>query len=172
MVACGQHRMDWRTRALAAEARAGGAPGAGRARVYLAGWTRRFRELRDLRGRIAAAGLEVTSRWLDQPDERLARPSDEGLPPGVATEAAADDLADVRRADVLVLVAEGLAEGRGGAHFEAGCAHAFGKVVAVLGHASSIFYALPGVRRFDNEAGLLAWLAAWPEAERGPHGGA
>lgn len=150
---------------------AGGAPGAGRARVYLAGWTRRFRELRDLRGRIATIGMEVTSRWLDQPDERLARPSDAGLPAGVAAEAAADDLADVCRADVLVLAAEGLAEGRGGAHFEAGYAHALGKAVAVLGHAPSIFYTLPGVRRFDNEAALLAWLATWP-GKGGAHGGA
>lgn len=141
-------------------------------RVYLAGATTRFRELRALRNRLLGAGVAVTSSWIDQPDARLDRPRDEALPAEVASQAAAADLADVWRADVLVLDAEGLAEGRGGAHFEAGYAFAHGKAVAVLGRAVSIFYSLPGVRQFDTEEGLLAWLAVWPEEREVPHGGA
>lgn len=90
-------------------------------------------------------GIEVVSRWLDEPpgQDRAAM--------------AALDLGDVRAADVLILNEEGY-KVRGGMHVEFGYALALGKKVAVVGQRFNIFQYLPEVYHFDNWGDCITWL--------------
>ena len=84
---------------------------------------------------LEALGHEVTSSWLkgvDQNDDATAR----------------KDLADVRSADLLLLInpAEYAGKGTGGRHVEVGYALALEIPVVIVGVRSNIFYYLQRVR--------------------------
>ena len=100
-------------------------------------------ELRDeavrIKATLEAEGQEVTSRWLTQLDEE----GDKG---------ARMDLADVARADVLLLLnpEEYRRSGTGGRHCEFMHAWTLGKRVTILGVRSNIFHHLSDVRVIER----------------------
>lgn len=85
---------------------------------------------------LAAAGHEVTARWLWK-DE----------PPGSEQASAIKDLADVARADAIVLLTNliGTMYSGGGRHVEFGYALALGKHCFTVGEYETIFQHLPQV---------------------------
>ncbi len=100
-------------------------------------------ELRDaaisLKQILEVCGYEVTAKWLvdiDQDDDATAR----------------KDLADVARADVLLLLNPEAyrRSGTGGRHCEFMYAWALGKEVVVLGVRSNIFHHLSNVRVIEQ----------------------
>lgn len=108
-------------------------------KVYLAAkYDRRF-QLREIRDKLVAEGIEVTAQWIDNAEESK----------GMA-EAAQMDLDDIDRADTVVFF--GLPKGSentgGGRWFEFGYAYAKGKPCMAILHESgheSVFSALPSV---------------------------
>lgn len=131
--------------------------------IYVAAKYQRRFDLRELAEHLMAQGHDVTAQWLWD--------GEEGKP---IEEAAAMDVDDVRRSDVLVFVGEPqFSENRGGGRwFEFGMAHALGKrCVAVLdmesgkgghdhlpeGH-ESVFTALPDVEVVCSQDELLELL--------------
>lgn len=97
---------------------------------------------RSVREKCRAAGIEVTSRWLDFPGD--------SHDPKVFQEEALNDYDDVRRADVLLLLnLQKRGEETSGKAVETGMALAWGKAVFMVGEPSNIFHYLPGVRRFE-----------------------
>ena len=90
---------------------------------------------------LALKGIEVTSRWLTQPNPN----SDAG---------ARMDLEDIAAADALLaLNPEGWEEkGTGGRHVELGYALALGKPILLVGERSNIFHHLTSVVQVDEIA--------------------
>lgn len=98
-------------------------------RVYIAGPWRRRNVARWVRTDLQAAGHEVTSSWLDVPDN--ADPCTE----------AQVDVRDVRRSDILVLLNLCLSEGKA---TELGMAIAWGMPILAIGEPSqNVFHHLP-----------------------------
>lgn len=116
--------------------------------VYLAARFSRLPELNGYRAILEAEGIDVTSRWLLGGHEWTGTPDDE-IPIDHLAGFAADDLADIDRADVVIAFTESPRSGpaRGGRHFEAGYAYATGKPLIIVGHVENVFYALPDVIR-------------------------
>ena len=110
--------------------------------VYIAGpWVERP-VARSVREKCKAAGLEVTSRWLDF--------SGDSHDPQVFLEEALNDYDDVRRADVLLLLnLQKRGEETSGKAVETGMALAWGKTVYMVGSWSNIFHFHPRVKRFE-----------------------
>lgn len=135
-------------------------------RVYLAGRYARRAELAEYRAELVAAGVTVTSRWIDGPDQRrlndgsLLGHREERLVERLEGEegvelagcCAVADLADVQDCDVLVSFTYG-GQGRGGRHVEWGMALAWGKTLMIVGPREHIFHCLSDVLVFDD----------WPE---------
>lgn len=99
---------------------------------------------------VEAGGHAVTSTWLrvnDMPD---------------SDEAARLDLADVRRADVLVALNPPGWEtkGSGGRHVELGSALTLGRPVILLGPRTNTFHHHSDVQACDTATGVLAALMA------------
>lgn len=133
--------------------------------IYIAAKYQRRFDLRELADRLTAQGHDVTAQWLWD--------GEEGKP---IEEAAAMDVDDVRRSDVLVFVGEPqFSENRGGGRwFEFGMAHALGKrCIAVLDMAAgegghdhlpdgheSVFTALPDVEVVSSQDDLLDLLGS------------
>jgi len=88
---------------------------------------------------LRSRGFEITSSWLGDSQED-------------SHDAASLDLADVDRADVLLLVNEQAwaQGGTGGRHVEFGYALKGGKRVVVLGSASNVFHLLNHVEVIDH----------------------
>ena len=99
-------------------------------RIYVAGhWPARYR-LRTEVARLRSAGNDVRATWMDQE-------TDDGDPAGEATR----DLAEIQRAEVIIV--DTLSEDcTGGREFEAGFAHAIGRVVYIVGPARNVFHRL------------------------------
>lgn len=109
-------------------------------KIYIASRFNSRPRLREVRNRLVAGGVEVTSAWLDS--ERAVDP------PSEARQHALRDLADIDLADMLVL---DLLDGRGrrgGMMLEAGYARGIMKHVVVIGDADCIFTQL--FERFDD----------------------
>lgn len=113
-------------------------------RIYLAGsWAAR-KELQEMRDKLIAADIEVTSRWLDWP----------GPLPG---ETKADewrrsalwDLADIDKAEAVLIVTT-TPSTHGGFHTELGYAMGSGKPVAVIGPRPSNFFMLHRIVQFES----------------------
>lgn len=115
-------------------------------RIYLAGRYGRREELQEYGAELERLGHEITSRWLsgDHEDRR-----------GEARDAE-EDIADVRRAELLLSFTESprSGSGRGGRHVEFGFALALGKRLALVGPQENVFHTLPGLSQF----------ADWPAA--------
>lgn len=113
-------------------------------KVYIAcPWTERT-TAREARRQCIEAGLIVTSRWLDFPGD--------SVDPIVLQMEALHDTADVRDADVLLLLnlqARGFETS--GKAVETGMALAWGKPVYLIGRPSNIFHRHPNVHRVDGD---------------------
>ncbi|HEX5141417.1 MAG TPA: nucleoside 2-deoxyribosyltransferase [Dehalococcoidia bacterium] len=119
--------------------------------IYLAGRIRRRDELNRYRADLEAAGIEVTSSWLNMPvpDEWDAN---------VWSELACIDREDVLRADALVLFAEPDRDGGSGRHVEFGMALALGKPIIVVGRIENLFQRLAEIRVVPDWPSALALL--------------
>lgn len=152
-------------------------------RVYLAGRYGRRKELCGYRGELEAMGIEVTSHWLDGPEQRLISgavlsPQQEaiieaGLTTPEAVELAAmcatQDLADVGQAEVIVSFTEPLeadARGRGGSHVEFGMGLVLAKRVIVVGHREHVLHCLDGVEFYPTWVGAKESLCGHPAEAR------
>lgn len=124
-------------------------------RYYFAAKFDRNAEMRRYRAELLAAipGVSVTSRWINE------RPGDAAACGSVALDTdplgawqlAAEDLDDIRSADVLVSFTGPV--GRGGRHVEHGYGMALGLRIVCIGGRDHLFHCAP-----DTEV----W-ATWPE---------
>jgi nucleoside 2-deoxyribosyltransferase len=117
-------------------------------RIYIAAPFQMRADAQRLMTELEAAGFTVTSRWLridDMPDTE---------------EAAVLDLADVDRADALVLLNSEAwrTAGTGGRHAEFGYAIAKQKDVFVVGVRTNVFHHLSSVHMVTDPALLLPRL--------------
>jgi nucleoside 2-deoxyribosyltransferase len=122
-------------------------------RIYLASRFARRDELRAVAAELVGLGAEVVSRWLLD----AAPLTCVDLRPGGRGEAvAAQDIADLRRATILVAFTEpALApQGRGGRHVELGIAIGRGIRVIGVGPREHVFHCTKNVEWFDS------WSAA------------
>jgi hypothetical protein len=95
---------------------------------------------------FTAAGTEVVSSWLWVAGVDVADDLEAGG-------AAARNLADLRRAEMLVAFTEAAhveKAGRGGRHVELGAALVLGLAVVVVGPAEHVFHQADGVIRFAD----------------------
>lgn len=123
-------------------------------KVYIAAMFGKRAQIRDYHARVLAeAGHEVTARWLTE-DE----------PPGSEQASAVKDLADVARADAVVLVTNpvGTKYSGGGRHVEFGYALALGKVCITVGEHETIFQYLPQVTVCSTIGAAVDYLATLP----------
>lgn len=106
-------------------------------KVYLASRFGRQAELREIRAKLQADGVEVTSSWLDvERDEQQAVYTDEQL-----AAAAAKNLDDIARSDVLIAFTDRDAgHERGGHHVELGYAFAEVPIVILVGPRINVFH--------------------------------
>jgi nucleoside 2-deoxyribosyltransferase len=116
-------------------------------KVYLAARFSRLEELLGYKAELRRLGIEVTSRWLLGGHEWVGT-ADEEIPVEELARFAADDIADLEEADVLICFTESPRSGpaRGGRHVEFGYALAIGKPTIVVGHRENVFYCLPGIQ--------------------------
>lgn len=108
--------------------------------VYLAARFGRRAEMTKKRFDLRVMGIEVTSRWLEEPDEH----HDMDFTTGEATVLKDADFADIDRADTLILFTEAppfptTLASRGGRFVEFGYALARGKRVVVVGPVENLF---------------------------------
>jgi len=106
--------------------------------VYLcAAWPRQA-ALRTYRDRLVAAGIGVTSSWLDLTGPLPATPEE-------ARATALLDLGDLARADVVLAFTETPSAGylTGGRHVELGYALALGKPIWLIGSPENVFHHHP-----------------------------
>ena len=122
--------------------------------VYICGpWAERP-VARSVREKCRAAGLEVTSRWLDF----LGDSHD----PKILLEEALNDCDDVRRADVLLLLnLQKRGEETSGKAVETGMALEQGKTVFMVGAPSNVFHYHPRVRRFELVEDAIEAIRKW-----------
>lgn len=111
--------------------------------VYVASaWGNRA-EVHRVRSHLLSLGHEVNSSWIDVPG---GYSEDE-----IAVREAVRDVAEVREADVVVIVSpSGEDLSRGGHHTELGLALAFGKPVVLVGPRRQVFHFYPDVRHFET----------------------
>lgn len=125
-------------------------------RVYLSARFERQAEIRRYAAEARRAGLDVISGWLTATSDG----------PADWPRAAADDLVDLTRADVLIAFTEATAHPRGGRHVEFGIALGLslgmrpGAAVRVIvvGPIENAFHTLPGVERVPTWRAALASL--------------
>lgn len=107
---------------------------------------------REVADAIGDAGFETTSRWLLQP----FGPSN-AFPEADRWRFAAENFDDVRRADVLVLVA-GPDRYSGGKFIEAGFAYGLGKPVVILGRRENVRCYGSHMKQVEDVAELVETL--------------
>jgi len=112
-------------------------------KVYLAAQYPRRDELRGYKAVLEAAGIEVTSRWLDEQEPLNGNMTHRE--PSWYSHTAHVDLDDVDRANIVVFFSEDPLVGvpRGGRHVEFGYALGKGKPVHVIGkYKENVFHYL------------------------------
>lgn len=114
-------------------------------KVYLAADYARKNEIREVAAKLRALGIEVTSRWLDTPDD--------GIPWSAEAKV---DVEDVQDAHTLVSFTTGELA-RGGRHAEFGMAVALGKGLVIVGPREHVFHFLPEVLLLHGKEQLLDW---------------
>jgi hypothetical protein len=121
--------------------------------VYLAArWSRR-EEIEKYAAQLAVMDIRVTSRWLTDPDHRLADQPDSQA---FNSKLAMHDLEDVTTAEALIYFAPGGT--RGGSHVEFGMALAQKKRLFWVGEREHVFSWLRNVELFPDWSHLLAYL--------------
>lgn len=143
-------------------------------KVYLAGRYARQAELCDYREELRAVGIEVTSRWLDGPEQRRLNDGyrlglreerlverlegDEGVE--LAGMCAVADVVDVHDCDVMVSFTGG-DPGSGGRHVEWGIAVAWEKELMIVGPREHVFHCTSDVLVFDDWEECRHHLTRW-----------
>ena len=124
-------------------------------KVYLASSYSRREELIEYRGMLNRAGVVVTSTWLDGEENK-----DEASRISYARQ----DLADVDKADMLILFTESRDTPmlRGGKMVEAGYAIGRNKTVIVVGPAQCIFLEVPDIKKYPSFKEFLQAVKDWP----------
>ena len=99
-------------------------------KVYIAAPWELREEAKALGDRLTAADIEITARWLTEPDGQSE------------VDAAAIDLVDIDRSSAIVLLnpAGWEVKGTGGRHFECGYAYARDLPIFILGTRSNVFH--------------------------------
>lgn len=127
-------------------------------KIYLASRYSRREELCGYRDQLEAIGQTVTSRWLTGNHDNAKRP-DGTYEPGAARLAAAEDLADIDAAEIVISFTESAPENRtAGRHVEFGYALARGKVMVIVGPPESVFHYRPGLLFFETWDACLRWF--------------
>lgn len=118
-------------------------------KVYIAAPFELRKDAEALQLRLQDDGITVTARWI----------MEEGADQ-ISHEWATNDLSDVARADILLLLnpPEFKRSGTGGRHVEFGYALALNKKVLVVGVASNIFHSLNNVVIVPQTANILQEL--------------
>lgn len=121
--------------------------------VYLCASFARQEVMREYRRRLHAAGIAVTSRWLDMP---AAAPTEVAPQAEIATVC----IEDIVIADALVAFTEPYGSGyfTGGRHVELGLALAWKVPVYVIGPIENVFHCHPSVTRCAELADVVARL--------------
>ncbi|MDR1305295.1 MAG: nucleoside 2-deoxyribosyltransferase [Verrucomicrobiales bacterium] len=129
-------------------------------KVYVAGPYSRKTELEQYAEQLRDAGYVITASWLYRPEA-----DDGGFGDEQKTLAAAEDLADIKRADVMLSFTEppGTVNRRGGRHVELGLALAWGKAVICIGEREHVFHYLPQVVWHGSVDAAIAALDALDE---------
>jgi len=145
--------------------------------AYLAARYSRRAELCGYRADLASLGITVTSRWLNgnhQVNDHGIPVTDDGQRAAIGdpaagrlrTRFAAEDVADVLAADMLIAFTEQprASTTRGGRHVELGLALGAGKRVTLIGPRENLFCWLPHVEHHPAWPGFLATLTATTDA--------
>ena len=121
-------------------------------RFYLAAQYARREELRAYAAELAKIGIESTAHWLDETSPLNGTLSNHSA--DHTTWLADRDIADIERADALVLFTNGSETKivRGAHHFEAGYAYGRGKRVITVGPRDNVFYYLPCIPNYPTWA--------------------
>lgn len=128
-------------------------------KLYLAGQYKQKEELAAVAGQLRAAGLEVTSRWLEEP--HAPNITLDEIDVQQLEKYAYADLTDIDACDILVAFATdpSIPTVRGGRHVEFGYALGRGKPIVVVGPYENIFhYLFYCVAHVKNVAELIAFL--------------
>lgn len=134
-------------------------------RIYLAARYARHPEMQDYAHQLASQGYQVTATWVWGGHDVRAAQMGHASSEADALQAiwAAEDWADLQRADVCIAFTEGPngpGRQRGGRHVELGAALAWDKRVIVVGPRENCFCWLPAVEWYADWAGCFAALCA------------
>jgi nucleoside 2-deoxyribosyltransferase len=126
--------------------------------VYLAAPYSTKKEIEQYAADLRAAGITVTSSWLEEPHDPKTQMSE--LPPVTHRLYACRDLQDIEDAKVFVLFTDPTKQlVRQGRTFEFGFAYANGKHIVIVGSEyENIFHYLPGLRHFETWADAQRYL--------------
>lgn len=131
-------------------------------KIYLAAaWSRRD-EIAGVAEQLKQIpGIEITSRWLREPSATGHK-----INPRFRRRRAQEDVADVRKADMLVRFSDDLSGptvlarlATGARMFEMGLAYAEGKKIVVVGGRQQIFDSLPRIIHLRHVDELKSYLA-------------
>jgi nucleoside 2-deoxyribosyltransferase len=123
-------------------------------KIYMASRWSRIREMRSYATRLQDLGHEITSRWIYRTEPNVT-----DLESDEAENVASEDIADVLRADALILFAEEpRTPTRAGRMVEFGYAIATRKRLICVGGKENVFTSLPQVEHFDSFRELDAYL--------------
>lgn len=121
--------------------------------VYLAArWSMR-EQVEVYAQQLKAIGIDVTSRWLTDPEHRA---TEQGDAQAFNAKLAGHDVYDVEQADALIYFGPGGT--RGGSHVEFGMALAFKKRLFWVGDREHVFSWMPRVEVHQNWPELLSYL--------------
>lgn len=137
-------------------------------KVYLAGaWSRR-EEIHKVAKQLKRMGVEITARWLEEPESPKGASRDKWL-----RETALVDVEDVLRADAIVRFSDAdvmgfpLASAKlvsGARMFEMGLAWGNNKPVIVVGGHQNVFDYLPNITHVKDIEQLYKWFSLYEGA--------
>jgi hypothetical protein len=116
--------------------------------IYLAAHYGRAEEMRGVRDVLEASGYRVTSRWIDQTEQKVALGEQElNDRPELGIPFAEKDIADLRRSDTML---QFTGAGRGGRHVELGIAIILRLDIILVGQREHVFHTLPFIRHYRD----------------------
>ena len=123
-------------------------------KVYVAARFTAQQEMRGVRDVLTVLGYEVTSSWIDLSVSEVGpvglTPDVMNADPGRCAPHAAADMADLLRADTVMVFTSVGPSTTGGRHVELGIALAAGKRVILVGPVENIFQTLPQIERYPD----------------------